>query len=61
LANKEEALRKIKQLISGALKRKKLRIATAVPKGVHEKRIEQKKQRSAVKLNRKRPRGPFEE
>jgi ribosome-associated protein len=61
LANKEEAFRKIKQLISGALKRKKLRIATGVPKGVREKRIEQKKQRSTIKLNRKRPRGPFEE
>lgn len=61
LANKEEAVKKIKQLIVGALKRKKLRIATATPRGAVEKRIEQKKQRSAVKLNRKRPRGPFEE
>lgn len=61
LANKEEAIKKIKQLIAGALKRKKLRIATATPRGAVEKRMEQKKQRSAVKLNRKRPRGPFEE
>jgi ribosome-associated protein len=61
LANRQEAVRKIKQLIGGALKRKKLRIATAVPSGVREKRIEQKKQRSAVKSNRKRPRGPYEE
>ena len=61
LANKEEAIKKIKQLIFGALKRKKLRIATATPRGAVEKRIEQKKQRSTVKLNRKRPRGPFEE
>lgn len=61
LANKEEAVKKIKQLIVGALKRKKLRIATATPRGAVEKRIEQKKQRSTVKLNRKRPRGPFEE
>ena len=61
LANKEEAIKKIKQLISTALKRKKLRIATAIPRGVQEKRIEQKKQRSAVKQYRKKPRGPFEE
>jgi ribosome-associated protein len=61
LANKEEAVKKIKQLIEGALKRKKLRIATATPRGAVEKRMEQKKQRSTVKLNRKRPRGPFEE
>jgi ribosome-associated protein len=61
LANKEEAIKKIKQLISTALKRKKLRIATAIPRGVQEKRIEQKKQRSAVKQCRKKPRGPFEE
>lgn len=61
LANKEEAVKKIKQLIVGALKRKKLRIATATPRGAVEKRMEQKKQRSTVKLNRKRPRGPFEE
>jgi len=61
LANKEEAIKKIKQLISSALKRKKLRISTAIPRGVQEKRIEQKKQRSAVKQYRKKPRGPFEE
>ena len=61
LANKEEAIKKIKQLISTALKRKKLRIATAIPRGVQEKRIEQKKQRSAVKQYRKKPRGPVEE
>ena len=61
LANKEEAVKKIKQLIVGALKRKKLRIATATPRKAVEKRMEEKKQRSAVKLNRKRPRGHFEE
>jgi ribosome-associated protein len=61
LANRQEAVKKIKQLIGGALKRKKLRIATAVPKGVQQKRIEQKKQRSTIKSNRKRPRGPFED
>jgi len=61
LANKEEALKKIRQLISGALKRKKPRIATAVPRGATEKRIERKKQRSAIKSNRKRPNGSFEE
>jgi ribosome-associated protein len=61
LANKEEAIKKLKRLITGALKRKKMRIATAIPKGVKEKRIEQKRQRSTIKSNRKRPRGPFEE
>lgn len=61
LANKEEALKKIRQLISGALKRKKPRIATAIPRGATEKRIEQKKQRSALKSNRKRPSASFDE
>ncbi len=61
LANKEEAIKKVKQLIAAALKRKKIRIATTLPRGVNEKRIEQKKQRSVIKSNRKRPLGPFEE
>jgi ribosome-associated protein len=61
LANKEEAIKRIRQLISQALKKKKLRIATSVPRGVQEKRIEQKKQRAVVKQQRKKPRGPFEE
>jgi len=61
LANREEAIKKIKQLIVAALKRKKSRIATSVPRVAKEKRIDQKKQRSAVKSTRIRPRGPYEE
>jgi ribosome-associated protein len=61
LANREEAIKKIKQLIVAALKRKKSRISTSLPRAAKEKRIEQKKQRSAIKRNRKRPGGPFEE
>lgn len=54
LANKEEVVRKINELIKQALTKKKARIATVTPKGIKEKRIEYKKRKSAIKEGRKK-------
>jgi ribosome-associated protein len=54
LANKEEAIQKINELIRQALKKKKPRIATKVSKAAKEKRIESKKKKSEVKSGRKK-------
>ena len=54
LQNKEEAIKKINELITQALKKKKFRIATKPSKASHEKRIESKKQKSVIKERRKK-------
>lgn len=54
LANKEEAIKKVNELIEQALKKKKLRIATNPSKAVKEKRIENKKRTSDIKSGRKK-------
>ena len=54
LANKEEAIKKINQLVASALKKKKLRIATKPSKMAKEKRIEGKKKISERKEARKK-------
>lgn len=54
LANKEEAIRKVHELVQQALHRKKARIATRVPKSVREKRVENKKRAAEVKQGRKK-------
>ena len=54
LANKEEAIHKINQLVEAALKKKKLRIATKPSKAAKEKRIESKKKNSETKQGRKK-------
>jgi ribosome-associated protein len=54
LANKEEAIEKLHELVKQALYKKKARIATKTPKAVREKRIENKKQLSQRKENRKK-------
>ncbi len=54
LANKELVVFKINELINAALVKKKSRIATKIPKGVIEKRIEGKKRNAVNKQNRKR-------
>ena len=54
LANKEEAIKKVNELIDQALKKKKLRIATKPSKAVKEKRIESKKRTSDIKSGRKK-------
>lgn len=54
LENKEEAIKKINELIAAALKKKKLRIATKPSKQSKEKRIESKKRSSQIKEGRKK-------
>lgn len=54
LANKEEAIKKVNQLIAGALKKKKLRIATRPSKASKERRIESKKRSGEIKHGRKK-------
>jgi ribosome-associated protein len=52
LQNKEEAIRKINELVTQALKRKKLRIATKPSKKAKEKRLEGKKKQAERKESR---------
>jgi len=54
LANKEEVIEKINKLVTAALMRKKLRIATKVSKAAKEKRIESKKKQADIKAGRKK-------
>lgn len=53
LANKQQVIKKIHQLIEQALTKKKARIATTISKAVKEKRLENKKKRSEVKQARR--------
>lgn len=54
LENKEDAIRKVNELIAGALKKKKLRIATKPSRQSKEKRLESKKRSSQIKEGRKK-------
>lgn len=54
LANKEEAVKKIHELISKALEKKKARIATKMSKAAKERRLESKKRKSDVKTGRQK-------
>jgi ribosome-associated protein len=54
LENKEDAIKKVNELITVALKKKKARIATKPSKRSKEKRIESKKRSSQVKEGRKK-------
>jgi len=54
LENKENAIKKVNELITSALKKKKARIATKPSKQSKEKRIESKKRSSQVKEGRKK-------
>jgi len=54
LANKEEVIEKINQLIGDALKKKKQRIPTKKSKAAKEKRLESKKRKADVKSGRKK-------
>lgn len=54
LANKEEVIEKINNLINAALIRKKARIATKVSKAAKERRIESKKRKADIKSGRKK-------
>lgn len=54
LANKQEVIKKMNELVSRALTPKKMRIATRPTKGSVEQRIEHKKKISRVKSDRKK-------
>jgi ribosome-associated protein len=54
LANKEESVEKINELIKKALEKKKPRIATKIPKALKEKRLDSKKKRAELKDTRKK-------
>jgi len=54
IENKEEATRKINELIENALKKKKFRIATKPSKQAKEKRLETKKRSSEIKEGRRK-------
>ena len=51
--NKKFAISRLLDLIELALKKKKIRKKTGVPKSVKAKRLKKKKQRSEIKSNRK--------
>ena len=54
LANKEEVIEKINELMAAALKKKKPRIATRMSKAAKEKRLESKKKLAERKVGRKK-------
>jgi ribosome-associated protein len=54
LANKTDATEKLNQLVTGALKKKKSRIATRPGKQSKEKRLEWKKRNAEVKSQRRK-------
>ncbi len=54
LANKEEAVERMNELIKKALEKKKPRIATKVSKGAKEKRLEWKKKNADIKTGRQK-------
>jgi ribosome-associated protein len=53
LANKEIVVFKVNELVNTALVKKKSRIATKIPKGITEKRLNTKKERGLIKENRR--------
>ena len=57
LANKQEVVRKMEEMLSGALKKEKKRVPTKPTAGSKERRIEQKKKDGQVKAGRQRIRG----
>jgi ribosome-associated protein len=54
LENKEDAIRKINELVNAAIKKKKMRIATKPSKLSKEKRLDQKKKASTIKEGRRK-------
>ena len=54
LANKEEAVEKINELIKKALEKKKARIATKASKASKEQRLESKKRKADIKSGRQK-------
>jgi len=54
LANKDEAVIKLNELVTNALKKKKPRIASKPSRQSHEKRLEWKKKNADIKSGRKK-------
>ncbi|MET0463681.1 MAG: alternative ribosome rescue aminoacyl-tRNA hydrolase ArfB [Chitinophagaceae bacterium] len=54
LSNKDEAVKKINDLVQQALTKKKARIATKVSKAAKERRIESKKRKAEIKSGRQK-------
>lgn len=54
LANKQESVKKINELVNKALEKKKARIATKTSKGAKEKRLESKKRKADIKSGRQK-------
>ena len=54
LENREDAIKKVNELITAAVKKKKMRIATKPSKKSKEKRLESKKRSSEIKDARKK-------
>lgn len=54
IENKQEAIKKMNELIAKALQKKKARIATKATRAAIEKRIETKKKKSELKQNRQK-------
>lgn len=54
LGNKEEVVEKINQLVAGALKKKKIRIATYISKATKERRKESKQKNADRKSSRRK-------
>ena len=54
LANKEEVIEKMNELVQNALKKKKLRISTKASRATREKRLESKKKQGEIKSGRKK-------
>ena len=54
LGNKEEVIKKANELVSKALIPKKARIATKISKAAKDKILQNKKQKSSLKENRKK-------
>jgi ribosome-associated protein len=52
LSNRDEVMKKFRQVVENALKQKKIRLASKPSKASKERRIEHKKQRSEVKKGR---------
>jgi len=53
LGNKQQVIQKIHHLVEQAVMKKKARLATKLPKGVKEKRLQSKKVKSEVKAGRR--------
>jgi ribosome-associated protein len=54
LENKEDAIRKINELVTAALKKKKMRISTKPSRQAKERRLEGKKKSSSIKEGRRK-------